>query len=98
MCSEIDVRTRDNPEAALGHQPTEHEMKIYAAYGNALNQLPIGSPWQPPSRGDQVQASAKVTWLGEDELHEIDPQKPADKPDALHFDSAEHRRFMRSLG
>ena len=83
MCSEIDKRTRDNPEAAMVHA---NQMRNYLESGPCQAK---GDPWPWP-----VVAPVKV--VTKNELREMfEPREPGVLPG---FDSEAHRAFMRSLG
>jgi hypothetical protein len=83
MCSEIDARTRDNPESAMRHN------QAGGADQSPHYQQAQGDPWPWPESADpQLQAEREVA-AGSGQL-------PA--PHAEAIDRAAYDRFMRSLG
>jgi hypothetical protein len=85
MCSEIDARTRDNPEAALGHtrMPGWTDELVARAIEN-LGARPM------------VTSNADPVLKAEREARVSGGQLPA--PHAEAIDRAAYDRFMRSLG
>lgn len=104
MCSEIDERTRDNPEAAMLHSnalcqgymqglnqnPSPLEVaQAYDAHQHRMaQQFPGAWPW-PVSGGGRTWPVVIVDQTDE----RVEP-----KPEPQHFDSEAHRAFMRGLG
>lgn len=84
MCSEIDARTRENPEAALLHNQASG-----AGYLSPPYQQAQGDPWPWPESADPaLQAQREQSASG--------GQLPA--PHAEAIDRESYDRFMRSLG
>lgn len=110
MCSEIDERTRDNPEAAMLHSNA-----LCQGYMQGLSQNP--SPLEVAQAYDAHQQRMAqqypgawpwpVSGIAKGDIQRGDPvtftegqwaslDKP--KPEPQHFDSEAHRSFMKSLG
>jgi hypothetical protein len=90
MCSEIDARTRDNPESAMVNRPTTLELQ--AQYMQNQN---ASAAWPWPIGVNQCgehNAFLKRLQKEREKSHE------KTEPPLETFDSAAHRAFMRSLG
>lgn len=88
MCSEIDSRTRDNPEAAMVHA---NQMRNYLVSGPCQAK---GDPWPwPIGHSDEERRVA----LARRDLG-IDAKSLLYAGELPGFDSDAHRAFMRSLG
>jgi hypothetical protein len=83
MCSEIDARTRDNPESAMLHN------QAGGADQSPHYQQAQGDPWPWPESADrELQAKREASASS--------GQLPAPHADAI--DRAAYDRFMRGLG
>ncbi|WP_027815017.1 hypothetical protein [Paraburkholderia bannensis] len=109
MCSEIDPRTRENPEAAMLHNGYSQRCSD-SAVGT-----PVGGeqPWPWPTCDDINNVRPVSTVVTEaiandqfekgrqawDRLQsKWDAERARASGEVLGFDSEAHRRFMRSLG
>jgi hypothetical protein len=83
MCSEIDERTRENPEGAMVHQPGGDYLLYTPQFQQQLAfaraQQRNGDAWPPVSGA-------------------MEPSSKMAKPETQHFDTEAHRAFMRGLG
>jgi hypothetical protein len=91
MCSEIDARTRENPESAMFHHCHQNQQAMAPFYQQAL-----GDPW--PWTAYEIRGTELLD-VQMREMHKARaPSSEAPKPEAQHFDTEAHRAFMRGLG
>jgi hypothetical protein len=83
MCSEIDARTRDNPEAAMLHN------QAVGADPSPSYQQAQGDPWPWPESADRELEAEREASACSAQLH---------APHSEAIDRAAYDRFMRALG
>lgn len=93
MCSGIDMRTRDNPESAMVHQPMRLELTLGGVFRlvpdtEKIAFLKAVADYDARQKVMAQQYPGAWPW----------PVSGVLKSEAQHFDTEAHRAFMRGLG
>lgn len=109
MCSEIDERTRENPESAMVHNDLANQLyqpqyqgltplevaKVHDAHQKVMaQQYPGAWPWPVSVSKCATEHNAFLKGVADYDRR----AKSEPKPEAQHFDTEAHRSFMRGLG